>query len=127
MVEIRDKDFSIDEVIKKLKKPEIGGIVTYLGTVRETSLAGEKVERVEFSYDEKMKQKLQEIEKKAIDKFDIKDIAIVQRVGSLEVGENILLVAVSATHREPGFTACRDVIDEIKNKVHSVWKKEITL
>jgi len=154
VVEIRDKNFSIDEVIKKLKKPEIGGIIGYLGTVRETSLAGrsararpasrvrriylpplsginpdatskgKKVEKIEFADSEGLKQKLQEIEKKARDKFDIKDIAIIHRIGSLKVGEKILFLAVSAAHRGPAFAACRWIIDEIKNEVHSVWKKE---
>lgn len=124
MIEIRNEDFSVDEIVKKLKKPEIGGIVTYLGTVRETSLAGETVERVEFASNENMRLKLEEIEKRTIDKFDIKDVAIVHRIGSLKVGENILLIAVSSAHRKPAFDTCSHIIDEIK-KVHSVWKKEI--
>lgn len=50
MVEIRSEDFLIDEIVKKLKNPKIGAIVTYLGTVRETSSDGEEVERLEFNY-----------------------------------------------------------------------------
>jgi len=120
MIEIRREDFSIDEITKKMKDPKIGALSIYLGTVREFA---EGV-GLEFEKDSQTIHKLEEIEKRAIDKFDIKDVAIVHRVGFLGISENILLVAVSASHREPAFDACRSIIDDIKD-FHKSWGKEV--
>jgi molybdopterin synthase catalytic subunit len=120
MVEIRREDFSVDEITKKMKDPKIGAISIYLGTVREFPSGN----GLEFEDDNHAVQKLEEIEKRAIDKFDVEDVAIVHRVGFLGISENILLVAVSASHREPAFDACRSIIDDIKD-FHKSWGKEV--
>ena len=120
MIEIRREDFSIDEIIKKMKQPKIGALSIYLGTVREFP---EGV-GLEFENDNHAVRKLEEIGKRAIDKFDVEDVAIIHRVGFLGMSENILLVAVSASHREPAFDACRSIIDDIKD-FHKSWRKEV--
>jgi molybdopterin synthase catalytic subunit len=120
MVEIRREDFSIDEIIKKMKQPNIGALSIYLGTVREFA---EGV-GLEFEKGSQAIQKLEEIEKRAIHIFDVEDVAIIHRVGFLGISENILLVAVSASHRGPAFDACRSIIDEIKD-FHKSWGKEV--
>jgi molybdopterin synthase catalytic subunit len=120
MIEIKREDFSIDEITKKMKDPKIGALSIYLGTVREFP---EGV-GLEFENDNRAIQKLEEIEKRAITRFDIKDVAIIHRVGFLGISENILLVAVSASHRGPAFNACRSIIDDIKD-FHKSWRKEV--
>jgi molybdopterin synthase catalytic subunit len=120
MIEIRREDFSIDEITKKMKDPKIGAISIYLGTVREfPGGLG-----LEFENDNHAVRKLEEIEKGAINRFDVEDVAIIHRVGFLDISENILLVAVSASHRGPAFDACRSIIDEIKD-FHKSWGKEV--
>jgi len=120
MIEIRKEDFSVDEIIKEMKNPKIGAISIYLGTAREfPGGLG-----LEFEDDNHAVQKLDEIEKRAIDKFDVEDVAIVHRVGLLGISENIVLVAVSASHREPAFNACRSIIDDIKD-FHKSWGREV--
>jgi len=120
MIEIRREDFPIDEILERMKNPGIGAILTYLGTVREFP---EGV-GLEFENDDNAIQKLEEIEKRAIDRFDIEDVAIIHRVGFLSVSQNILLVAVSTSHREAAFSALRSIIDDIKD-LHTSWKKEV--
>jgi molybdopterin synthase catalytic subunit len=120
MIEIRREDFSGDEIIRKMKDPKIGAISIYLGTVREFPSGN----GLEFEDDNHAVRKLEEIEKRAIDRFDVEDVAIVHRVGFLGISENILLVAVSASHREPAFDACRSIIDDIKD-FHKSWGKEV--
>ena len=120
MIEIRRKDFSVDEITKKMKNPKIGAISIYLGTVREfPGGLG-----LEFDDDNHAVRKLEEIEKRAIDKFDVEDVAIVHRVGFLGISENIVIIAVSASHREPAFDACRSIIEDIKD-LHKSWGKEV--
>jgi molybdopterin synthase catalytic subunit len=79
---------------------------------------------LEFEDDKNAVQKLKEIEKRALDSFDIEDVAVIHRVGFLGVSENILLVAVSASHREPAFDALGSIINEIKD-FHKSWKGEV--
>ena len=120
MIEIRREDFSVDEITKRMKDPKIGAISIYLGTVREFPAGN----GLEFEDDNHAVRKLEEIEKRAIDRFDVEDVAIVHRVGFLGISENILLIAVSASHREPAFDACRSIIDDIKD-FHKSWGKEV--
>ena len=120
MIEIRREDFSVDEITKMMKDPKIGAISIYLGTVREFPSGN----GLEFEEDNHAVRKLEEIEKRAIDRFDVEDVAIVHRVGFLGISENIVLVAVSASHREPAFDACRSIIDDIKD-FHKSWGKEV--
>ena len=121
MIEIRREDFSVDEITKRMKNPKIGAISIYIGTVREfTSGNG-----LEFEDDNHAVRKLEEIEKGALNRFDVEDVAIVHRVGFLGISENILLVAVSASHRGPAFDACRSIIDDIKG-LHKSWGKEVS-
>ena len=120
MIEIRREDFSVDEITKGMKNPKIGAISIYIGTVREfPSGSG-----LEFEDDNHAVRKLEEIEKRALNRFDVEDVAIVHRVGFLGISENILLVAVSASHRGPAFDACRSIIDDIKD-LHKSWGKEV--
>ncbi|HIH97253.1 MAG TPA: molybdenum cofactor biosynthesis protein MoaE [Thermoplasmata archaeon] len=122
MIEIRREDFPVDEIVGKMKNPRIGAILTYLGTVREFP----EGTGLEFEDDKNAIaiQKLGEIRKRAIARFDIEDVAILHRVGFLSVAENILLVAVSAFRREPAFDACKCIINDIKD-FHKSWKKEV--
>jgi molybdopterin synthase catalytic subunit len=120
MIETRREDFSVDDVTKKMMNPKIGAISIYLGTVREFP----RGLGLEFEDDNHAVRKLEEIEKRAIDRFDVEEVAIVHRVGFLAISENILLVAVSAAHREPAFDACRSIIDDIKD-FHKSWGKEV--
>lgn len=121
MIEIKRENFSIDEVTRKMQDPKIGAISIYLGTVREFP---EGV-GLEFEGNGGAVRELGEIEERAINRFDIKDVAIIHRTGFLGISENILLVAVSASHRGPAFDACRSIIDEIKD-LHKSWGKEVS-
>jgi molybdopterin synthase catalytic subunit len=121
MIEMRREDFCVDEIVKKMKAPEIGALSIYVGTVREfPGGVG-----LEFADNDQTVQKLGEIRERAISGFDVEDVAIVHRVGLLGVSENIVLVAVSASHREAAFSACRKTIDDIKD-LHKSWVKEVS-
>jgi len=120
MVKIRKGDFSLDEVVARMRSPEVGVIIAYCGTVRQfPGGAG-----LNFADRKEALQELKEIEKRAIDEFDIAAVAIIHRVGFLGITENILLVAVSAAHRGAAFDACNSIINEIKG-LHKSWRREV--
>jgi molybdopterin synthase catalytic subunit len=68
-------------------------------------------------------RKLEEIGSRAKTKFQIRDIAIVHRLGRMEIGEASVVIAVTSAHRGAAFDACRFTIDTLKQVV-PIWKKE---
>lgn len=117
---ITEEDFSMDELVKKLKKPEMGAIVTFLGVVRDEGVRGMEIE----VYDEMAAEELAKLERDALVKFEVEAVEIVHRKGSLKVGENIVVILVGAKHRKEAFMACEYLIDELKERV-PIWKKEL--
>ena len=127
MIELQATDFAVDEMLAKLKRPEVGAIVSFIGTVRGfTAEKNEPVKALNCEVYEKMAlAKFSEIEQEAHTRYEILDTLIVHRTGRLAVGDNIVIIAVSASHRQPAFEDCEFIIDELK-KVVPIWKKEIT-
>jgi molybdopterin synthase catalytic subunit len=125
MIRVTRDDFSVDRELKRIVKPSVGGLVVFVGTVRDSSEAGH-VTRMEIEvYPEMAEKQLQAIRGEAIEKFGVEEVLVVHRFGDLSVGDNIVLVAVSAGHRGAAFDACEYVIDELKKRV-PIWKREHT-
>ncbi len=125
MLEITRDDFSIDEIVQKIKTEDIGAIVSFIGIVRGKS-NGKNVNKLEFEAYKKMAiLQLKNIRAETFRKFNVNQIAIVHRIGSLKVSDNILLIVVGATHRDEAFKACRHVLERLK-KTLPIWKKEFT-
>jgi len=125
LIKITRKDFDLRDVISAVKSPRAGAVVTFLGTVRGLSEAG-RVKLLHYeSYRSMAEEELLQIAKEASKRFDIIETAIIHRTGKLNVGENIVAIAVSAAHRDAAFKACRFVIDELKTRA-AIWKKEST-
>jgi molybdopterin synthase catalytic subunit len=104
--------------------PRSGAVVTFLGTVRDHSPGREGVTHLEYeAYREQVEPKIAEIIAEARDKWPLDAVAAVHRVGSLDVGEISVGVAVSTAHRSDAFPAARYVIDELKSRA-PIWKKE---
>ena len=126
-VRVQQGPFSMDEEIERIKKTSssIGAVVTFLGTTRDLS-RGKQVSKLEFEhYPGMAEKKLAEIRERAIREFGVIEIVIIHRVGTLPVGENIVLIAVAAAHRDEAFQACRFCIDELK-RITPIWKRETT-
>ncbi|MFW9794275.1 MAG: cyclic pyranopterin monophosphate synthase MoaC, partial [Candidatus Thorarchaeota archaeon] len=123
MIQVTEDDFSIDEVISKTRTPEMGAIVLFLGTVRNVS-RGVSVDRLEFEADDSLAiEKFQEIRDDAVRKFGAIDVSIVHRKGLVEIGENIVIIAAGAGHRDQAFKSCRYAIERLKEIV-PIWKQE---
>jgi molybdopterin synthase catalytic subunit len=112
---------AITEVVRR---PNCGGVVTFLGTVRD--LTGEQVTlALEYEANAPMaERKLTEIEADVRSRWPVGEVAMVHRLGRLEIGEVSVAVAISAPHRAEAFAACRHAIDRLKELV-PIWKKEI--
>lgn len=100
-----------------------GAIVTFDGFVRNES-HGRQTSYLEYeAYTPMALQKMREIGQLLHEKFAIHRVAIVHRLGRLEIGETSVFIAVSAPHRAAAFDACRFAIDTLKKTV-PIWKKE---
>ena len=123
MIKVTSESIPIEETINSLRSPECGAVMSYLGTVRNY-LDDKQSKGLSFEVnDDEMRHSLEELESEAIRDFDIRDVAIVHRTGSFAVGDNILLISISAGHRGPAFDACQYIVDRTKD-FHEKWKRE---
>jgi len=106
-----------------VRRPDCGAVVLFLGTVRDLTEGRETVALDYEAYPRMAEQKLAEIEAQTRARWPVGEIALVHRVGHLEVGEVSVAVAVSCPHRGQAFEACRHAIDRLKEIV-PIWKKE---
>ncbi len=125
LVNITKSAIRPESVIASVRGPNVGGIVSFIGTVRNSS-DGIKVTRMELEAAVDMARKdLKRIATEARRRFNVSGISVVHRIGKLKVGDIIVVVAVSAPHRAEAFRACKFVIDELK-KTTPIWKKEFS-
>jgi molybdopterin synthase catalytic subunit len=125
MIKVTREDFSIDEVVASIRTGGMGAVVTFLGVVRDNA-HGRDVDRIEIQvYEEMAVKQLQAIQEEAMARFGVEEVAIVHRYGSLNVSDNIMMIAVGAGHRPEAFEAGRFILETIKEEV-PLWKKEYT-
>ena len=101
-----------------------GGLVTFVGYVRETSDDGRPVEGLHYeAHRELAIAELRAIGAEAATRFGEARVAIAHRIGELGLGEAAVAIAVAAAHRGVAFDACEYAIDELKKRV-PIWKQE---
>ena len=123
LAEVRDTPLSVDEVHNAVADPAAGGIALFSGVVRNHD-NGRDVQQLGYSAHPSAETELRRVCKKITADFDVTAIAAVHRVGELAVGDLAVVVAVSCPHRADAFTACRALIDELKQTV-PVWKHQV--
>jgi MoaE-MoaD fusion protein len=110
-------------LVAQVRAPEDGAIVTFDGFVRNESHNRRTLYLDYEAYESMALTKMQEISGQIHGKFAIHRVAVVHRLGRLEIGETSVFIAVSAAHRAAAFDACRFAIDALKRTV-PIWKKE---
>jgi molybdopterin synthase catalytic subunit len=126
-IRIQTEDFDLAAEISRLReaKPQVGAVVSFLGTVRNfsdcASVSGMELEH----YPGMTEAGLEEIVMAAKSRWNIFDALVVHRVGPLKPQDQIVLVAVSSGHRGEAFAACEFIIDYLKTQA-PFWKKEQT-
>jgi molybdopterin synthase catalytic subunit len=123
--EIVDGPISLDDVASRVLAPERGGVTLFAGTVR--GVTGEQqTDYLEYeAYPEMAEASFEAIAAEAQTRWpEISAVAILHRVGRLEIGDVSIAIAVAAAHRRDTFDACHYIIDRIK-QVSPIWKKEV--
>jgi molybdopterin synthase catalytic subunit len=124
MFRVTDKAIDLQELVNFVSDPEAGAIVTFIGTTRNNN-EGRKVIALDYeAYPEMAEKELVRLGEEAKKKWPICRMAIVHRLGPVQITEASVIIAVSSAHREAAFAACRFAIEEIKKTV-PIWKKEV--
>ena len=123
MIDITHDELDVQQVVSHVRHPGAGAIATFVGTTRDNT-AGRRVLRLDYeAYRPMADNQLQRVADEMRERWDLTGVAIYHRLGSLEIGEASLIVAVSSAHRKEAFEACQYSIDRIKQIV-PIWKKE---
>ncbi|MDQ1726051.1 MAG: molybdopterin synthase catalytic subunit [Frankiaceae bacterium] len=122
LVDIRDTELSVDEVLAAVRDPSAGGLALFVGAVRDAD-EGKGVRTLDYEAHPTALDELWGVMKKVASEHDVVAIAAVHRIGHLEVGDTAVVVAASAVHRAEAFAAARALIDELKDTV-PIWKKQ---
>jgi molybdopterin synthase catalytic subunit len=126
-VRIQPEDFDAGAEIAALRQgnPAVGAIASFIGLVRDAN-EGERVSSMTLEHYPGMTEKaLEKIVDDAKSRWDIIDVVVVHRVGTLRPCDQIVLVIVSGAHRGEAFAACEFVMDYLKTQA-PFWKKEQT-
>jgi molybdopterin synthase catalytic subunit/molybdopterin converting factor small subunit len=121
---LSDQPLSLDRVVGEVRSDEAGAIATFSGTTRVHS-RGRTVTHLDYeAYEGMAEQVMEEIADALRARYELTAIAIHHRIGRVSIGETSVLIAVSAPHRQDALAACKDAIDELKERV-PLWKKEV--
>ena len=123
MIRIVESKINREEIIQSVSTPESGAIATFDGTVRNYSREKPVTHLHYEAFPEMALKELEKIRAEAMQRWPLNGMAIVHRVGRMEIGESSVFIAVSSAHRKDAFEACRFAIDTLKTTV-PIWKKE---
>jgi molybdopterin synthase catalytic subunit len=122
LLDVRDMPLSVDEVLAAVQHPGAGGIALFVGTVREQD-GGREVSDLGYSAHPNALAELRAVAEQVVAGHPVLAVAAVHRVGDLGIGDLAVVVAVACPHRGEAFTACRELIDELKSRV-PIWKHQ---
>lgn len=123
MFEIVKEPIQIENIIKKVERPEAGAITTFIGAVREWT-KGRRTLYLEYQAYVPMAIKMfEKIADEIYEKWPDSKIAITHRIGRLEISDIAVAIVVSAPHRKVAYEANEYAIERIKQMV-PIWKKE---
>jgi molybdopterin synthase catalytic subunit len=121
---LSDAPLSLDRAVDEVRDERAGAIATFTGTTRIQS-RGRTVEHLDYeAYEGMAEEVMAAIADSLRERYELCAIAIHHRVGRVGIGDTSVVIAVSAPHRGDALAACKDAIDELKQRV-PLWKKEV--
>jgi molybdopterin synthase catalytic subunit len=121
---LSDEPLSLDRVVDEVRTEQAGAIATFTGTTRIHS-RGRDVQFLDYEgYEGMAESVMAEIAEGLKSRYELCEVAIHHRTGRVGIGDTSVVIAVSAPHRADALAACKDAIDELKERV-PLWKKEV--
>ena len=125
MFAVVEKPIDVAALIFAAQRPDCGAISTFVGTTRIDESGRASVEYLEYeAYRPMADRKLEEIGAEIEERWDVREVSIVHRIGRVEPGEASVAIVVAAPRRGPAFEASRYAIERIKETV-PLWKREV--
>ena len=123
IIELTQSPIDYQALTERVRSPQAGAVLLFLGTVREFT-SGRQTLRLGYeAYPQMALKKMKELAEEACRRWPVVEVAIVHRLGLLDLGEISVAIALSTPHRAQGFEAGRWLIDTLKDLV-PVWKQE---
>jgi molybdopterin synthase catalytic subunit len=123
MIQLTMEAIDYGALTEQVRRADCGAVVVFLGTVRDLTDGRITVALDYEAYPTMAEKKMAEIEGETRKRWPVGELAMVHRLGHLDVGEISVAVAVSCAHRAQAFEACHFAIDRLKEIV-PIWKKE---
>ena len=124
MFKITSDEIELGDVVRAVEAGDAGAIVHFLGVVRNNT-EGREVSYLEYEvYPPMAEKKMAEIAQEIHEKWGLDRVAMIHRVGRLEIGEVSVAVAVASPHRKEAFEACHYAMNRLKQIV-PIWKREV--
>ncbi len=124
MILLTETPIDLPAVLAHVQAPGAGAIDVFIGTVRDNTQR-KAVVRLEYeAYAPMALKKMEELAAEAHHRWPVEALALVHRVGLLDIGEAAVVIAIATPHRAEAFEACRWLIDTLKETV-PIWKKEV--
>ena len=123
MIRIVEHQIDRDEAIRSVSSNGSGAVVTFDGTIRDNARGKQVLHLYYEAFPEMAVKEIEKIHDEAMQRWPLQGMAIVHRIGRMEIGESSVFIAVSSAHRKDAFEACRFAIDTLKTTV-PIWKKE---
>lgn len=121
---ISDRALDEAEVAARVEGPDAGGVVSFIGRVRDHA-RGHSIEHLVYeAYPEMAEREMEKIVDEAAASWPGTRVAIAHRIGRLEIGDAAVVVVAASAHRDEAFQACRFAIDTLKVRV-PIWKREV--
>lgn len=122
-VEIVSSVIATEAIFAEIKAGADGAVCVFDGIVRDNTRGRTTLYLDYEAYEEMALKQMHGLRAEAIERFGVREVALVHRLGRLRVGETSVLIAVASAHRGAAFDACRWVIDTLKKTV-PIWKRE---
>lgn len=124
MTLLTETPIDLPAVLAHVQAPGAGAVDVFIGTVRDNT-EQKAVVRLEYeAYAPMALKKMEDLAAEARRRWPVEALALVHRVGLLQIGEAAVVIAVATPHRAAAFEACRWLIDTLKETV-PIWKKEV--
>jgi len=122
---IVEEPIDVAALVSAAQRPDCGAISTFIGTTRIDETGGASVEHLEYeAYRPMADRKLEEIGGEIEERWDVREVSIVHRIGRVDPGEPSVAIVVASPRRGPAFEASRYAIERIKEIV-PIWKREV--
>jgi molybdopterin synthase catalytic subunit len=124
LCKITDQSINMQELADFVADPAAGAMATFVGMTRNTN-EGRHVVRLEYEcYPGMAEKEMVKIAEETLSRWPIVKVALIHRIGRVDIGEASVAIAVSSGHRHAAFEACHYAINQLKETV-PIWKKEL--